>query len=270
MKRNGGENGVATTYIHMHTCHTHTSIHYIHRCQEPSWSMAALTQAAKDAKEKGIKTVLGYEATFHKFIDDMYPGRFSGVIAFQRARAGYSKLHASNTLDDFIRWAQSSVMWLDKRMSSTVVYSCITESFKHFERNAPDLSGPYSPLLVRFACVSVGASSVPFLFKEIDDLKIISRIFLVLGDDDKQLSKQRGYAATYSPPDGTPRPTLFLDEMNRVLTTCLSNLSDDAIDWCVHDQMVNTYIQTNIHTDYTYIHTCINACCRLLCPCSTC
>ena len=205
----------------------------------PSWSMKSLTDAAREAKENGIKGVLGYEATFFNYIDKLYPGRFTGVVDFQRARSGFNKLAEADALADFIKWAQTSVMWLDKRMQSSIVFFAIAESFKLFEKFAPDLASPYAPLLARMATASTGELASPFIFKEHEHLKLMPKVFLALGSDDKKMMKQPGYSATYTPAaTGSPRPTLLLDEMNRVLTRCLHGLSDHAINWAIHDHMV--------------------------------
>ena len=204
---------------------------------EPSWSMSALTQAAKEAKDKGIKGVLGYEATFYNFVNQLYPDRFSGVVEFQCARAGYKRLTDAGAFDDFRAWAQAAVVWTDKRMNSGIIFTTLGESFKRFDKHAPDLSSQYAPLVVRFAAVTNGAGA-PFIIREKSDIAMLDKLFLVLGGDDKKIMKQPGYQPTYTPPAGSRRPTLFLDELGRVVSNCLAGVPDDDVKWAVHDQLV--------------------------------
>ena len=50
------------------------------------WSVKALTDAARAAKAAGLPPVDGYEATYFKFADKLYPKRWSGPTTFKDCR----------------------------------------------------------------------------------------------------------------------------------------------------------------------------------------
>ena len=140
------------------------------------------------------------------------------MVDFQSARTGYNELVEADALVDFQKWAQGSVVWADKSMSSTIVFAAISDSFKAIEKAAPDLATQYAPLLARLAAPNVGESTVPYIFREKADIGLLEKPFLVLGSDDKVMARQPGFSAVYSPENGARRSTLLLDEMSWVVS----------------------------------------------------
>ena len=138
----------------------------------PAWSMSALTKAARDAKEQGVAGVLGYEATFYDFINNLYPGRFPSICEFQAVKTTHNKFaeRGGQGLQELRTWAQASVVWTDRRMRSSVFFAALADCFRLFDKMAPDLMD-LVPLLARFAAASSGNAGVPFLVQSKDDLK---------------------------------------------------------------------------------------------------
>ena len=84
--------------------------------------MKALTDAAKAAKQRGLQAD-GYEATYFKFADALYPKRWTGPTAFQDCRFVAGKLQATNSSADLYHWASQSVIWTDKRLVASLVFA---------------------------------------------------------------------------------------------------------------------------------------------------
>ena len=220
-----------------------------------SWSMKALTDKARAAKASGTKGADGYEATYFKFADQLYPKRWSGPSAFGACRAAMNKLQSNSAFELVRQWAQDAVVWTDRRMVPAVVYQVFADSYKLFEQHCPDLIA-HVPLLARFAMPTRGAHAVPFIVREKKDCALLSRAFMVLGDD-KKMAKQKSYSPTFQPEGGTRRPTLLLDEVMRVLSTCLANVSDGSVDWPTVDNMILVamfYAIRGSATVYTTLH----------------
>ena len=209
------------------------------------WSMKALTDAAKNAKAKGLPPVDGYEATYWKFAEKLYPKRWLGPNSFKDCRFAVRKLGAINGTGELTAWAQEAVVWTDKRLSAGCVFGVLAESFKVFESTCPDLVS-HAPLLARFAMPSNGDLACPYLIKDTPDMGMLGKCLMVLGDDRKMI-KQAGYSATFSP--DTPssghfgvkpsvRPTLLLDELLRVMNGCLACVNDSDINWRIYDKIL--------------------------------
>ena len=206
-----------------------------------SWSMSALTKAAKEAKDAGTPGVLGYEATFYDFTSKLYPGRFGGIGEFQAAKLVHNKMteHGGTILEDIKTWARASVMWTDRRMKPGTFFVAFAECFKLFEKHAPDLID-LVPLMCRFAAASSRESVMSsFIIQNKDDIKTLAKAFVVISDDKKAL-KRPGFSPTTTPIGGTSRPTLLLDEVIRTMTICLAGVPDSKISWEIYDNMLLT------------------------------
>ena len=207
-----------------------------------SWSMKALTDAAKAAKQQGLQAD-GYEATYFKFADALYPKRWSGPTSFKDCRFVASKLQAINGSAELYGWASQSVVWTDKRLSASHVFAVVAEAFKLFESTCPDLIA-HATLLARFAMPNKGNLACPFLIKDKADMQLFGKSLTVLGDDRKMV-KQAGYSHMYFPKADTAtgaaapkRLTLLIDELVRIMNGCLSGVADSDIDWALYDKML--------------------------------
>ena len=207
-----------------------------------SWSMKALTEAAKAAKLQGLQAD-GYEATYFKFADALYPKRWSGPTSFKDCRFVASKLQAISGSTELYSWASQSVIWTDKRLVASLVFAALAEAFKVFESTCPDLIA-HATLLARFAMPNKGELASPFLIKDKGDMHLLGKSLMVLGDDRKMV-KQAGYAPMFFPradtATGTAAPkrlTLLMDELVRIMNGCLSGVADSDIDFVLYDKML--------------------------------
>ena len=89
------------------------------------WSIKALTDVAKAAKAAGLPPVDGYEVTYVKFADKLYPKRWSGPTAFKDCGFAASKLLAVNGSAELHNWASQSVVWTDKRLVASLVLAVL-------------------------------------------------------------------------------------------------------------------------------------------------